>query len=249
MSDFAAHLADRVIPRVAVRQWVLTVPHGLRAKLAYDPSLTTVVLRHLIAAVSSWLRGRARRLRIRGALKTGSVTAIQRFNSSLDVSPHFHVLFLDGVYSLSAGKAPVFHPTPAPTDEDVARVVASVFRRLERKLTDREPSARQRRFVDSAPLLVAMADASARGVVATGPRRGCRIVRVRGPTADVDAFVMGRLCAQVEGYNLQAPTRLGANDREGVAHGPVPVPAAHCSGSIVGARRRAARTAIEASLA
>jgi hypothetical protein len=80
-------------------------------------------------------------LRIRGALKTGSVTVIQGFNSSLDVSPHFHVLFVDGVYSLSAGKAPV-------------------------------------------------ADASARGVVATGPRSGCRIVRVRGPTADVDTFVV-----------------------------------------------------------
>jgi len=61
-----------------------------------------------------------------------------------------------------------------------------------------------------------MADASARGAVATGPRRGCRIVRVRGSTADVDAFVMGRLCAQVEGYNLQAATRVGANDRQGL---------------------------------
>jgi hypothetical protein len=33
-------------------------------------------------------------------------------------------------------------------------------------------------------------------------------------TADVDAFVMGRLCAQVEGYNLQAATRIAANDRD-----------------------------------
>jgi hypothetical protein len=49
--------------------------------------------------------------------------------------------------------------------------------------------------------LIALGDASARGVVATGPRRGCRIVRVRGPTADVDAFVMGRPCAQVEGFD------------------------------------------------
>jgi len=61
-----------------------------------------------------------------------------------------------------------------------------------------------------------MAEASAQGVLATGPRRGCRVVRVRGPTANVDAFVMGRLCAQVEGYNLQAATRVGANDREGL---------------------------------
>jgi hypothetical protein len=53
-------------------------------------------------------------------------------------------------------------------------------------------------------------------VVATGPRRGCRIVRVRGPSANVDAVVMGRQCAQVEGYNLQAATRVGASDREGL---------------------------------
>lgn len=32
-------------------------------------------------------------------------------------------------------------------------------------------------------LLVAIASGAARGAVAAGPRRGCRIVRVRGPTA------------------------------------------------------------------
>ena len=209
MCDFAAALSDRVIPRVPVRQWVLTVPHALRGRLAYDPALTTEVLRQLISAVSAWLRGRARRLGIRGTTKTGAVTVIQRFNSALDVSPHFHVLFLDGVYSFPVGRKPTFHPAPAPRDDDVARVAAAVSRRVERKLADREPSAAQRRFVEGAPLLIAMADASARGVVATGPRRGCRTVRVRGPTADVDAFVMGRLCAQVEGYDLQAATRMG----------------------------------------
>lgn len=174
------------------------------------------VLRQLVASVSAWLRARARRLGIPGSLKTGAVAVIQRFNSALDVSPHFHVLFLDGVYSFPVGRKPIFHPTPAPRDDDVACVAAAIFRRVERRLADREPSARERRFVENAPLLVAMADASARGVVATGPRRGCRIVRVRGPTADLDAFVMEHLCAQVEGYNLQAATRLGAQDREGL---------------------------------
>ena len=47
----------------------------------------------------------------------------------------------------------VFHPTPAPTDEDVARVVVAVFRRVERTLADREPDAAQRRFIESAPVL------------------------------------------------------------------------------------------------
>jgi len=125
MSDFAAHLVDRVLPRCPLRQWVLTVPYPLRARMMFDPALTSVVLRQLIAAVSSWLRRRARRLGIKGALKTGAVTVIQRFNSALGASPHFHTLFLDGGYSFILGRAPVFHPTPGPTDEDVARVAAA----------------------------------------------------------------------------------------------------------------------------
>jgi hypothetical protein len=39
-------------------------------------------------------------------------------------------------------------------------------------------------------------------------------VRVRGVAADTDAFLMGRLCAQVEGYNLQCAARIrGVADR------------------------------------
>ena len=70
--------------------------------------------------------------------------------------------------------------------------------------------------VASAVRLVAMAEASVTGTVATGPRRGCRIVRVKGMRSDVDAFVLGRLCAEVAGYNLQDATRLGAQDRGGL---------------------------------
>ena len=98
----------------------------------FDPALTSIVLRQLVAAVSSWLRRRARRLGVRGALKTGAIAVIQRFNSAAAASPHFHTLFLDGVFAFRAGAAPIFHPTPAPRDEDVARVAASVFRRVER---------------------------------------------------------------------------------------------------------------------
>jgi hypothetical protein len=216
MSDFAAQLVDRVIPRVPIRQWVLTVPHGLRARMMFDPALTSAVLRELIRAISSWLRRGARRQGVVGAIKTGAVTVIQRFNPALGANPHFHRLFLDGVYTFPVGRAPVFHPTPAPNDEDVAHVAAAVFSRVERRLADREPGAVQRRFVEDAPVLVAMAEASAGGVVATGPRRGRRIVRVRGAPADLEAFVMGRLCAEVEGFNLQAATRIHAGDREGL---------------------------------
>jgi hypothetical protein len=216
MCDFAARLITQVLPCVPVRQWVLTVPHDLRVKLAIDPALTTRVLAEFIASVSAWLRRRARRLGLRGALKTGAVTVIQRFNSALDVSPHFHTLFMDGVYSFPVGGKPVFHPLPAPRDEEVAEVAAEVFRRVEGKLRADDSDDSQQRLIEEAPLLAALTEASCRGIIATGPRRGCRVVRVRGLAADVDACVMGRLCAQVEGYNLQAATRIAANDRNGL---------------------------------
>jgi hypothetical protein len=42
MSDTAAHLADRVLPVVPVRQWVLSFPWRERFLLAYDPELAKV---------------------------------------------------------------------------------------------------------------------------------------------------------------------------------------------------------------
>ncbi len=39
MSELAAHLVDRVIPDVPVRQWVLSLPWSLRYQLAFDAKL------------------------------------------------------------------------------------------------------------------------------------------------------------------------------------------------------------------
>ena len=45
MAQSAAHLVDRVIPRVPVRQWVLSFPVPLRILFAAHPELLTPVLR------------------------------------------------------------------------------------------------------------------------------------------------------------------------------------------------------------
>ena len=44
MTERAAHLVDAVLPRVPVRQWVLTVPYRLRYQMAWNHGLSRAVL-------------------------------------------------------------------------------------------------------------------------------------------------------------------------------------------------------------
>lgn len=50
MTERAAHLVEQVFPAVAVRQWVLSLPHRLRYLLAWDHDLCRAV-------VAAYLRG------------------------------------------------------------------------------------------------------------------------------------------------------------------------------------------------
>ena len=61
MAEQAAHLVDAVLPWAPVRQWVLTVPHRLRYRLAFDHALCRAVLGAFVRAVLGWYRHRARR--------------------------------------------------------------------------------------------------------------------------------------------------------------------------------------------
>jgi hypothetical protein len=61
MADTAAHLIDRVLPEVPVRQWVLSLPFALRYRLAYDAPLVREVLEIFVRCVFTSLRRRARK--------------------------------------------------------------------------------------------------------------------------------------------------------------------------------------------
>jgi hypothetical protein len=60
MAESAAHLVDRVLPEVPIRQWVLTLPYPLRYRCAYDARFTSEVLRAFVRALFAELRRRAR---------------------------------------------------------------------------------------------------------------------------------------------------------------------------------------------
>ena len=86
MADTAAHLADHVIPRIPMRQWVLTTPQPLRALLAYDPNLCARIARFFREAIFKFIQGRVRaEAQIQDVARTypGAITATQRFNSAI----------------------------------------------------------------------------------------------------------------------------------------------------------------------
>jgi hypothetical protein len=217
MADTAAHLVDRVLPEAPVRQWVLSLPFGLRYRLAYDARLTRDVLQIFVRRVFASLR---RRARLRWPIEDpqcGAVTFVQRFGGALNLNVHFHTLVLDGVYDPRDGMR--FRPLPPPDDDEVARVTRSVARGIARLLERRgfgpDTDAEEiDPLAGDEPLLAALYSASIRLRIATGPRAGQAVLRY-GDQIDVEQFPATRAqrCASIGGISLHANVAVPARDR------------------------------------
>lgn len=128
MADTSAHLVDRVLPHVTIRQWVLSLPIALRYRLAYDSLLVRDVLHIFIQAVFASLQRRARDFGIRNS-QCGAVIFVQRFGGAININIHFHSLLLDGVYYQDASQSIRFRRLPPPDNAEMARVTACIARR------------------------------------------------------------------------------------------------------------------------
>jgi hypothetical protein len=213
MNSTAAHLVDRVFPRVPVRQWVLSLPIPLRYRLAWDADLCEAVLASFIGTLEGFYRVHTDQPSGRG----GAVTFQQLFGSSMAANLHFHTLRVDGVFAVDADGALVFHPAPPLTTEQVQGVVDEVRRRVVRLL-------RRRGLLDEADELSqhdehdpdedaqrVLLGASVAGRVALGLRAGKRPRALRGPPRPQRP--LPPRCAVAEGFNLHADVRLAGPDR------------------------------------
>jgi hypothetical protein len=219
MADTAAHLVDRVLPEVPVRQWVLSLPFALRYRLAYDAPLTSAVLGLFVRAVFASLRRRAQRHWGGARGQCGAVTIVQRFGDALNLNLHFHSLLLDGVYAPGPSGTPRFRPLPPPDDAEVARVAGQVARRIARLLERRSlgPGAHPAEadpLADEEPLLAALYGASVAGRIATGRRAGQGVLRL-GDRVDAEDLpaLHGERCASAGGVSLHANVAVPGRDR------------------------------------
>lgn len=212
MAEQAAHWVDRVIPRVAVRQLVLTVPWPRRWLLARRPDLANGVLNIAIGKISRWSAKRCRQ----PDGKTGSITVQQRFGSALNLNLHYHIIGLDGVYIRDEKTGVLrFHRAPRPTTAEVEALVIEIAEASEAFLATKgfgegdegEPP-------DEDDALALFQKASLHRTTATGPRAGKALRRQQVFAGK--AFALPQRCGSYDGYNLHAGVEIGAGDRKGL---------------------------------
>ncbi len=108
MVETAAHLVDEVLPRVPMRQWVLSVPKRVRWHLRHKPEVVSGLLGVFLRALETTLRQNSPDAP--PGARFGAVAFIHRFGSYLNSHVHFHVLATDGVFAAGDDGEAVFHP-------------------------------------------------------------------------------------------------------------------------------------------
>lgn len=157
MNEASHHLMENVLPEIPMRQWVLSIPFHFRPIIANDSKLISLVGNVFIRSVNRWLRQVAREMGIVDA-EPGSITFIQRFGGGLQLNPHFHALFMDGVYYQRSDQW-IFHSIREPTKDDLRSIIERIIR-LIKKLYDKGVFEREPMGLDSASQ-----DPSSRGYV------------------------------------------------------------------------------------
>jgi Putative transposase len=195
----------------------LSLPIEIRYRMSYDKQLISKVLAVFLRVIQGWYRNKAMELGFCN-LQGGSVSFIQKFGSSLNATPHYHCLLLDGGYTFSDDTDdPIFVVTPPPSDEDVKQIAETVAARALRLLEKRGVIGEQDLydpFSEENPLLAGMTAASVRGMIATGERAGLSVRRVLSDPAR--GVRTSPLCYVSRGFSLHAARRIEAYDRNGL---------------------------------
>lgn len=106
MVQTAANLLENVIPRVPIRQFVMSFPMRIRHYLQTHEILQAI-LKIVVDEIGKRLITCSPDV---ANAQIGAISFIQHFGNSLNVHPHFHILVADGVFTES-GEDLLFHET------------------------------------------------------------------------------------------------------------------------------------------
>jgi hypothetical protein len=133
MQDVTEHLMERVLPEVAIRQFVVSPPAEIVALLAARREVLSAFVRCFVDAIFGGIRRRLRG-RHNNKLYPAAIVFIQRFTKALTVFPHAHVLVLDGAYGVMSDDDLTFFDDEGSTVEKKRELEQEVPIRFERWL-------------------------------------------------------------------------------------------------------------------
>lgn len=218
MAESAALLVDEVLPEQPIRQWVLSFPFQLRFLFASRPQLMGRVLGIVYRAISSHLIQKAGFTR--KTAQTGAVTLIQRFGSALNLNVHFHMLFLDGVYTETKHGRTRFLRTNGPEQQELMELVHTISQRvagfLEREgilERDEENSYLNLDDADEVDPMQQVLGCSVSYRIAVGPQQGRKVFTLQTIPSweDDDRFAQ---VAKASGFSLHAGVAAQAWERQ-----------------------------------
>ena len=222
MAEIAAHLTDRVIPHVPIRQWVLTTPWDVRFILAKDAKLLGEAERIYIAEMFRHYRKQARKKGGPGEVIPGAVTAVQRMGSSLNLNIHFHTIFLDGVYRPDPKTGEIrFQKAPLPTATEMDHMLQRTRERIQKMLekhghhVDPDAPPQWDASDEEESLFEHIQSASVRGW-SSMEGKDRPVVMVGGGNRPKGPQELKVFNSVYRGWSLNAMVRIRAGDREGV---------------------------------
>jgi hypothetical protein len=215
MCNTAAHLVDRVLPNLPLRQWVATIPYELRPLAAAKPDVLAAIARIFVEAVLREQKREGGEPKAEG----GAVCFVHRAGGSLNLSPHFHVLALDGLVH-HAGDELCFDEALPPSPEMLDRVVHTLRKRVlgwlarHGYIEEREREDRSNEVAEPTALEGCAQIAFAKGTFAHLGDSDAR-------SADADESRAyepkrrGRYTVELEGFNMNAGVSVDADNDVG----------------------------------
>jgi hypothetical protein len=220
MAATALNWQAHVLPRVGLRQFVLTLPHALRPRLGYDGALLGAVTRIFIDSVLGFYRRRLPASQRRHA-QGGALLVVQRASADLKLNPHLHGIALDGAFvpgEQGVQGSPVFVPAEHVDTSEIADLLQVIRVRILRYLVRHgiveaadDLVVLPDDFAEREPALAQMAQAAVSGLPPAGPelRRRPTVIPFPGRPG---VTIQAPLSVAEAGFTLHAATRAGAED-------------------------------------
>ena len=213
--EAATHLVDHVLPMAPYRQFVVTFPIPMRYWLHSNKALFAKVYRIIIKEIHDYYKTKALTVGIKDP-RPGAISFTQLAGSALNLNPHLHILFCDGVFAVS-GETFRFRNLEAITDKEVEQLLVEISAKVVKLLKKQGYLNHEGEMVNH-PLSeslfrdhesLAMATSSSIvGRIAFGPNAGKKVTRIGSGFGYYEEIPLakGHRCFSVNGFSLHANT-------------------------------------------